>query len=676
LVFHFPWWNRIGLTGLMVLFATGSPCRASGQTESIAFGESAVRLNGPWRFQTGDDPSYARPDFNDSSWETIDLAPLKGREAPLTGDSYRPGWTGSGHGGYHGYAWYRLHIHLAQRPAQPLKLIMPTDVDDGYEVYVNGTRLLQFGDFSVAPPRVYLSNQVVAAAIPPSAGQDLTFAIRFWMSAWTAARYPNSGGLHREPALGLAPMIGLIAASMEYSTFKLVVISCLKSLVLLILAALAIVLYWQDRSQPLGLLLAIASLLEVTNSAVTIVGANTYVLPMFDVWRVQNVVLPLGVAVWSLLWFHWFELQRYRWLAYAVSAAGIAMIALAFLRYEPLFNPGGAASPVVKGAFAAARVVQAALFLVIVGLGIRRRGLANWPALAVAGIRAFELVGGAGLWQVTTTWFPGGFRVQLLDVSAMLSVAVLSILLALRLNEQRREKQRMAAEFEAARGVQQLLLSGAAPPSRHYGVEAVYLPAREVGGDLYYWLPDDNGGFTLVVGDVSGKGLQAALQVSLILGALRETGQRQPGRLLSRLNAVALGQMGGGFVTCCCMHFSESGTVALANAGHLAPYCRGREVETPGALPLGIVADASWPETVFTLGSDDQITVLSDGVVEAVNSRRELFGFGRAGEISKRSASEIAEAAHTWGQQDDITVVTVRRRAGAEQPESAAAARL
>jgi serine phosphatase RsbU (regulator of sigma subunit) len=210
------------------------------------------------------------------------------------------------------------------------------------------------------------------------------------------------------------------------------------------------------------------------------------------------------------------------------------------------------------------------------------------------------------------------------------------------------------------------LLSGAAAPSRHYGVEAVYLPATEVGGDLYYWLPDDNGGFTLVVGDVSGKGLQAALQVSLILGALRETKQRQPGPLLSHLNAVALGQTGGGFVTCCCMHFSESGTVAFANAGHLAPYCRGREVETPGALPLGIVADAVYPETVFTLGSDDQLTILSDGVVEASNSRRELFGFDRVGEISQHSASQIAEAARAWGQQDDITVVTVRHLACAE----------
>ncbi len=670
--FRFSRRNFTGLLCLIVLLVLGSSRLASAQTEPIALRESAVSLNGPWRFQTGDDMAYAQPDFNDSSWETIDLAPVKGRAAPLTGNAYRPGWTGSGHASYNGYAWYRLHIHLAERPTQPLQFIMPQDVDDGYEVYLNGARLLQFGDFSASPPRVFLSNQIISAAIPPSAGQDLTFAIRFWMSAWTKSRYPNSGGLHQAPALGLASTVGLIATSMDNSSVRLELVMILKDMVFLILTALALVLYWQDRSEPLCLLLAIASLLEVANSAVTIVGANTYSIQMFNVWRVQNVVIPLAVTVWSLLWFYWFELQRYRWLAYAVCASGVAMIAISALRYEPLFNPTGAASPVLKAAFASARILQAALFVVIIGLGIWRRGLTNWPALLVAGLRAFELVGGAGLWRVTLTWFPGGFRVQLLDVTGVLSVVVLSILLVLRLNAQRREKQRMAAEFEAARGVQQLLLSGRAEPSSHYGVDVVYLPAQEVGGDLYYWLPDDNGGFTLVVGDVSGKGLQAALQVSLILGALRETSQRQPASLLSHLNTVAMGQTGGGFITCCCLHFSESGTVVLANAGHLAPYCGGREVETPGALPLGIVEDAVWPETVLTPAVADQITILSDGVVEAVNARRELFGFGRAGEISNLSASEIAEAARAWGQRDDITVVTVRRRVGPQLAPAAA----
>jgi len=88
-------------------------------------------------------------------------------------------------------------------PTQPLKLIMPTDVDDGYEMYVNGTRLLQFGDFSIAPPRVYLSNQIVAAAIPPSAGQDLTFAIRFWMSAWTSLKPGSGAAAWPEPWCGI-----------------------------------------------------------------------------------------------------------------------------------------------------------------------------------------------------------------------------------------------------------------------------------------------------------------------------------------------------------------------------------------------------------------------------------------------------------------------------------------
>ena len=80
-------------------------------------------------------------------------------------------------------------------------------------------------------------------------------------------------------------------------------------------------------------------------------------------------------------------------------------------------------------------------------------------------------------------------------------------------------------------------------------------------------------------------------------------------------------------------------------------------------LPLGIVAHAEFDESSFALGAGQQLTMVSDGVVEAENAQRELFGFDRTREISTKSAQEIAEAARAWGQNDDITVVTVRRKA-------------
>ena len=193
-----------------------------------------------------------------------------------------------------------------------------------------------------------------------------------------------------------------------------------------------------------------------------------------------------------------------------------------------------------------------------------------------------------------------------------------------------------------------------------YRIEPVYLPASEVGGDFYQVLERAGGSRIVLVGDVSGKGLKAAMLVSVCVGILRNVESSSPAQILAALNRGLVGHTGGGFVTCCCARFDADGTVTIANAGHLAPYCDGREVEVEAGLPLGIAPGVQYAEFA-TRG--EQFTLVSDGVVEAENAKRELFGFDRTREISGRSAQEIADAAKAWGQNDDITVVTVRRNA-------------
>jgi len=104
--------------------------------------------------------------------------------------------------------------------------------------------------------------------------------------------------------------------------------------------------------------------------------------------------------------------------------------------------------------------------------------------------------------------------------------------------------------------------------------------------------------------------------------------------------------------------FGAGGSVVIANAGHPSPYCDGVEVEVEAGLPLGLIPDAVYSESSH---GGDRFTFVSDGVVEADNG--ELFGFERTREISGRTAHEISGAAKSWGQNDDITVVTVRREA-------------
>ena len=163
-----------------------------------------------------------------------------------------------------------------------------------------------------------------------------------------------------------------------------------------------------------------------------------------------------------------------------------------------------------------------------------------------------------------------------------------------------------------------------------------------------------------LVGDVSGKGLKAAMLISVAIGALRREKSSSPSAILAGLNEALLGQ--GGFVTCCCIRYMPGGELTMASAGHPAPYCEGRELDVVAGLPLGVLAEAEWQETRLILPPGLQITLVSDGVVEAENGQRELFGFDRTREISGKSAQEIADAAKAWGQNDDITVVTVQRK--------------
>jgi phosphoserine phosphatase RsbU/P len=97
----------------------------------------------------------------------------------------------------------------------------------------------------------------------------------------------------------------------------------------------------------------------------------------------------------------------------------------------------------------------------------------------------------------------------------------------------------------------------------------------------------------------------------------------------------------------------------LASAGHLAPYCDGSELNVESGLPLGLDATSSYPETLFQFAPGAQLTLLTDGVVEAQNGHRELFGFDRTAAISNQTADAIARAARAFGQQDDITVLTL-----------------
>jgi hypothetical protein len=235
-------------------------------------------------------------------------------------------------------------------------------------------------------------------------------------------------------------------------------------------------------------------------------------------------------------------------------------------------------------------------------------------------------------------------------------------LLVIFFREQRRiaqDRALLAGEMASAREIQQYLIPDKLPATPGLSINTIYQPSREVGGDFFQVLPDLRDGSTLiVVGDVAGKGLQAAMLAALIIGAIRVAFKftSDPGRILTLLNERLQGR---GLVTCLAIRIRPDGTAEMANAGHLPPYIDGKEFEMEGALPLGALPDISFPTTPVRLGQGQSMLFVSDGVVEARSADGELFGFERIGEMATLSAADIAYNAQCFGQEDDITVLTL-----------------
>ena len=207
--------------------------------------------------------------------------------------------------------------------------------------------------------------------------------------------------------------------------------------------------------------------------------------------------------------------------------------------------------------------------------------------------------------------------------------------------------------MSAAREIQQVIVLEHGESFPGYTVDSVYQPARQVGGDFFQVLPAGQNGLLVVVGDVAGKGLPAAMLVAMLVGSIRTTAEdsddpvvmlRQTPRSPRRTNN------GQGFATALAAHITRDGLVTIANAGHLSPYLDGKEVELAGALPLGIAdRGGKFEPNRFELRPGSRLTFYSDGVVEALNKKGELFGFERARAISTKPAAAIVAEAVEFG---------------------------
>jgi serine phosphatase RsbU (regulator of sigma subunit) len=186
-----------------------------------------------------------------------------------------------------------------------------------------------------------------------------------------------------------------------------------------------------------------------------------------------------------------------------------------------------------------------------------------------------------------------------------------------------------------------------------------------VGGDFFQVIPLGGGRTLVVIGDVSGKGLSAAMIVSMLIGMLHAISRmsQDPAQILAELNCRLFERKHGGFVTCLAVRLDPSGRVALANAGHLPPWLNGAAIAFAGSLPLSIDASAVPEQVTLEMRHGDRLTLITDGVVEARDAQGGLFGFDRTQALMREEASPlvVAEAAIQHGQDDDLTVISILR---------------
>jgi len=242
------------------------------------------------------------------------------------------------------------------------------------------------------------------------------------------------------------------------------------------------------------------------------------------------------------------------------------------------------------------------------------------------------------------------------------------------------ERERIEQELQVARQIQQELLPESVPELDGWQIATYYGPAREVGGDFYDFVDLSGGRLGLIVGDATGHGMPAALVMATTRGMLRAVVQslESPGEVLARVNeALAADIPPSTFVTCFYGILDpKSGRFIYANAGHNLP-CRRHndqadELSARG-MPLGLMIGTGYEGKQAVLESGDSILFYSDGLVEAHDPQREMFGFPRLRRLvaehdaEERSLVDIlmdelrSFAGDSWEQEDDITLVTLRR---------------
>ncbi len=310
--------------------------------------------------------------------------------------------------------------------------------------------------------------------------------------------------------------------------------------------------------------------------------------------------------------------------------------------------------------------------------------------LVVPLISQGELIGTLNLGKrLSDQPYSGDDRKLLRGLAAQVAPAIRLAQLVQQQEAEAKERERIEQEMRVAALIQQTLLPKELPALTGWEIDAYYRPARAVGGDFYDFIPMTDGRLGLVIGDVTDKGVPAALVMATTRSTLRAAAQRfdDPGAILAEANDVLVDEIPPAMFVTCLFGILEPSTGALtfANAGHNLPYVRTGdgvvELRATG-MPLGLMPGMSYDVKTTVLDPDASMLLTSDGIVEAHGSDGSMFGFGRlmglvgstasAGALMPSILSELDRfCGDGHEQEDDVTMVTVRRTSSAAVSASA-----
>ena len=373
----------------------------------------AVVLDGSWRFQAGDNLSWADPGMDDRNWESIELiSKPENRDGDVGLPGFLAGWHARGHPDLEGYGWYRRRVAL---PAQgDLVLLGPTMVDDGYEMFWNGKPVGGIGKLDHGPK--VIGARPFLVRLPRSAGEhDGLLAIRTFMQPGIG-RDNQNGGLRSAPILAKASFGGTLYRAEWLRTIAGYIVEIALPIMMVLLAAIALVCARATDRPGFARWLAVALVATACLRLGNAIAAWTD-LEGVSTLAAQNAILlsPLAMLSWTAAWNNWTDGRERHIVWFAALGAWAIRVVGAVAHSDTLVATG--------------RIAFIVLF-VLIAARIVARGERRWQVLATMAVVATALfINEISRLGVPNIWFPFNIGVTLTQYAYALALALLAFAL-------------------------------------------------------------------------------------------------------------------------------------------------------------------------------------------------------------------------------------------------------